>query len=67
MEELEGVGIINVITGALNRIGVITDSGDAYLYDKGWELLEGVIMLGVGSDFEIAVTEERVLVRGKSR
>jgi hypothetical protein len=74
IEDLEGLGIQRLIAGSANRFGVITEAGDAYLIPKGSlepELMEledesAVRMIGVGSKFEVVVTEDNIWVRGQS-
>lgn len=63
-----------MVAGSANRFGVITEAGDAYLIPKGSlepELMEledesAVRMIGVGSKFEVVVTDDNVWVRGES-
>ncbi len=76
IEDLEGLGISSIIPGSNNRLAVVTDAGDAYLFSKGAkrpELLAiqerseaTVRMIGLGSEFEVLVTEDEVWVRGES-
>ena len=74
VEDLEGLGVEVVIPGSANRLGVITEAGDAYLVHNRSvvpELLEledesAVRFVGVGSKHEIVVTEDNVWVRGES-
>jgi len=74
VEDLEGLGIKSVVAGSGNRLGVITEAGDAYLINRRSmepKLLEiedesAVRFLGVGSRHEVVVTEENVWVRGES-
>jgi len=73
VEDLEGLSIQSVIPGSSNRLAVITDAGDAYLFSKGSkrpELLDladaNVRMLGLGSEFEAVVTDS-LWVRGESK
>jgi hypothetical protein len=71
VQGLEGMGIASIIPGSSNRLGVVTDAGEAWLLGRRGppELLrvEGdVQLLGIGSAFEIAVTETSVFVRGNS-
>jgi hypothetical protein len=74
IEDLEGLGIQEVIAGSANRFGVVTEAGDAYLIPKGTiepELVEledetPVRLIGVGSKFEVVITEANVWARGES-
>ena len=74
VEDLEGLGVEVVIPGSANRLGVITEAGDAYLVHNRSvvpELLDledesAVRFVGVGSKHEIVVTEDNVWVRGES-
>ena len=77
IEDLEGLSVRSVVPGSSNRLAVITEAGDAYLFSKGSkrpELLaleedQGettVRMLGVGSEFEALVSEKHLWVRGES-
>lgn len=74
IEDLEGLGVREVVGGSANRFGVMTEAGDAYLIPKGTiepELIEledeaPVRLIGVGSKFEVVVTEDSVWVRGES-
>jgi hypothetical protein len=71
IEETEGFAF-EVIPGRRNRLGIITNAGDAYVLDtrdKGLTPLEiddDVRLLGLGSDFEVVVTQSKVLSRGCS-
>ena len=62
-----------VIPGRRNRLGIVTDAGDAYVLDARekeptpLELDDNVRLLGLGSDFEVVVTDTRVLSRGSSK
>ena len=74
VEDLEGLGILSIIPGSSNRLAVVADSGDGYLFSKGAkrpELLDlgeaTVRMLGLGSEFEAVVTEDSLWVRGESK
>lgn len=74
VEDLEGVGVTSVVPGSANRFTLLTEAGDAYLISKGTiepELLEiddesPVRLMGLGSKFEVLVTEQSVWVRGDS-
>ena len=75
IDDLEGLGVTDVIAGAGNRFGIITESGDAYAVNKGSIEVEpieleneegGVRLMGVGSKFEVVVTEQNVWIRGDS-
>ena len=71
VEDLEGLGVETVVPGSANRLGVITEAGDAYMINRRSlepELveMEGVRCMGVGSKHEVVVTEENVWVRGES-
>lgn len=77
IEDVEGLGIRRVIPGRRNRLGVITDAGEAYVIDtkaKEAEVLElgpededvEIKHLGLGSDFEVVVTADKVMTRGSS-
>ena len=71
VDDLEGLGI-SVVEGRRNRLGVVTDAGDAYVFDSKsaepalLELKEDVRLLGLGSEFDLLVTETKVLARGDS-
>lgn len=72
IEDLEGMDF-HIGPGARNRLGIVTTAGEAYVLDKRSvevELVEApgdVRLLGLGSDFEVVVTEqEEVFVRGSS-
>jgi hypothetical protein len=76
VEDLEGLGI-TVVEGRRNRLGVVTDAGDAYVFDsKSSEPIllevgredepEDVRLLGLGSEFDVVITGTRVLARGDS-
>lgn len=77
MEELEGLEVGVIVTGAANRLGIITAAGEAYLVDTrgqqaeqvGFDLEEDEVVkhLGLGSNFELVVTNTRVVVRGSSQ
>lgn len=71
VEDLEGLGVETVVPGSANRLGVITEAGDAYMINRRSlepELveMEGVRCMGVGSKHEVLVTDEAVWVRGES-
>lgn len=81
IEDLEGLGITSVVAGWANRFAVLTEAGDAYLIPRGTmprgtvepELLDlseeddsTIRMIGVGSNFEVVVTDEHVWIRGQS-
>ena len=71
VEDLEGLGVETVVPGSANRLGAITEAGDAYMINRRSlepELveMEGVRCIGVGSKHEVVVTEEVVWVRGES-
>lgn len=67
VQGLEGLGIVSVVPGPCNRLGVVTDVGDVYILEKRSlepELvdIEDVRLLGLGSDFDVVVTDT-VLMR----
>ncbi|ORX40512.1 hypothetical protein BD324DRAFT_5466 [Kockovaella imperatae] len=68
IEEFEGLRF-TFISGTRNRFGVVTEAGDFYLIDTRSkdpelvELAEEVRLAGVGSRFEVVVTETKVLTR----
>lgn len=71
VENLEGLGVETVVPGSANRLGVITEAGDAYMINRRSlepELveMEGVRYMGVGSKHEMLVTDEAVWMRGES-
>ncbi|KAI9633710.1 uncharacterized protein MKK02DRAFT_38368 [Dioszegia hungarica] len=63
IEDLEGMEF-HIVPGARNRLGIVTTAGEAYVLDKRSvevELVEApgdVRLLGLGSDFEVVVTEQ---------
>lgn len=74
VEEIEGLGIKSIVTGRRNRLGILTEAGDAYILDTKakepslveLEEEEEVRFIGLGSDFDLVVTESKVLTRGSS-
>lgn len=72
IDEFEGLGLRFVTAGTANRLAVVTDGGDAYLPHRNApieliDLDEPVEMVGIGSRFEIVVTQQSVWVRGQSK
>lgn len=75
IDDLEGLGVETVVTGSANRFAILTNAGDAYLFSKGSldpELLEidddsPVKLVGLGSKFEVLVTDANVWIRGESK
>lgn len=68
---LEGVGIDSVVPGSNNRLGVVSDAGEAWILGRRGEPelqeVDGdVEFLGLGSAFEVIVTDAAAWVRGKS-
>ncbi|WVN87550.1 uncharacterized protein L203_102733 [Cryptococcus depauperatus CBS 7841] len=69
-EDLEGLGVTQLVQGFSNRFMALTEAGDAYLLAPkvDMELVdvgdEAVRLAGVGSDFEVVVTEKKIYVRG---
>ena len=76
VEGLDGLGIKCVKPGTRDRLMVVTDGDEAFLIDartKEPRLVplslcedETISMVGLGSDFEIIVTDKRFLIRGTS-
>ena len=77
VDDLEGLGTLSIVSGSSNRIAVVTNAGDAYLFSKGSKRPESLVlkdeeadatvrMIGLGSEFEALVTENNVWVRGDS-
>lgn len=73
IDDLEGLGI-SVFEGRRNRLGVVTDAGDAYIFETKvaepalleLDVDEDVRLLGLGSEFDVVVTETKVFARGDS-
>jgi hypothetical protein len=68
---LEGVGIKSIVPGSSNRLGVVSDAGEAWILGRRGEPelqeIDGDIeFLGLGSAFEVVVTDAAAWVRGKS-
>ncbi|ODN99203.1 hypothetical protein I350_07362 [Cryptococcus amylolentus CBS 6273] len=71
VEELEGLGVTRIVPGSSNRFAALTEAGDAYILAPkiGLELLDvgdDVRLVGVGSDFDVVVTKDKIFVRGSS-
>lgn len=74
LEELEGLGIARIITGRRNRLGIITEASEAYILETKvkepvlleLEDTEEIRLIGLGSDFDVVVTDNQVLTRGVS-
>ena len=70
IEPVEGLQFW-VVPGRRNRLGIVTTAGDAYILgtrDDEPELLDvigDVRLLGLGSDFEVVVTEAATLLRSE--
>lgn len=71
IEAAEGINF-TIVPGRRNRLGIISEAGDAHVFDTreleptSLEFDEDVRLLGLGSDFEVVVTETKVLSRGSS-
>lgn len=70
IEDLEGLEF-RIVAGAVNRLGIVTTAGSAYILQKRSQevdLLEidNVTHLGLGSNFEVVVVDDVVMVRGDS-
>ncbi|GFZ50948.1 hypothetical protein JCM24511_08706 [Saitozyma sp. JCM 24511] len=68
---LEGVGIASIVAGSSNRLGVVSDAGEAWILGRRGEPelqeVDGDIeFLGLGSAFEVVVTDAAAWVRGKN-
>ena len=77
VDDLEGLGNLTIVPGSSNRLAVVTEAGDAYLFSKGSKRPELLVlkdedaqvtirMIGLGSEFEAVVTDDNVWVRGDS-
>ena len=75
VEDLQGLGILSVVAGSSNRLAVVTDAGEAFLFSKGARRpemidLDGgdttIRMVGLGSEFDVIVTDKQVWIRGES-
>ena len=74
VDDLEGLGV-RVFEGRRNRLGVVTDAGDALVFDSKaaeptlieLDVEEDVRLLGLGSEFDVVVTETKVMARGDSK
>ncbi|RSH91385.1 hypothetical protein EHS25_009684 [Saitozyma podzolica] len=65
---LEGVGIKSIVPGSSNRLGVVSDAGEAWILGRRGEPelqeIDGDIeFLGLGSAFEVVVTDAAAWVR----
>ncbi|WVQ77460.1 hypothetical protein IAR50_007146 [Cryptococcus sp. DSM 104548] len=72
VEELEGLGVNSIVPGSSNRFAALTEAGDAYILSPRMHLElidvgDDVRLVGVGSDFDVVVTEDKVFVRGLSK
>lgn len=69
--DLEGHEL-KIVTGSSNRLGIVTDAGSAYVLEKRSREVEmidaggDVRLLGLGSDFDVVVVEDKLLVKGNS-
>lgn len=72
VDAVDGLGF-RIVEGRRNRLGVITDAGDAFVFcPKSQEpslidVADEVRFLGLGSEFDIVVTQSKVLARGNSK
>jgi hypothetical protein len=69
VDEFEGLQIASITEGYCNRLGAMTSAGEAFIIGKRdvEQLeLEDVRLLGIGSNFEIAVCHDDLWVRGFS-
>lgn len=69
IEDLEGTAFA-CVPGSCNRLGILTEMGSAYVLEKRSQEIEPleipgeVRLLGLGSNFEIAIVDGEVLLRG---
>jgi len=76
VEDLEGLGIKAVVPGSSNRLAVVTDAGDGFIFDtRSMDPLlvdlspkqdDTVRLVALGSNFDVIVTDSDVLVRGNN-
>lgn len=71
IEDLEGMEF-QVVAGSCNRLGIVTDAGQAFVLEhrsQEVDLIDApgdVTMMGLGSDFDVVVVDNVVMVRGNS-
>lgn len=70
IEDLEGMGM-EIVPGSCNRLGIITDAGEAYVLGQRSREVDPLDvgdarLLGLGSDFDVVVIDHKVLTKGDS-